>query len=123
VQPEYRDGLLALCGLLGLTSLAVATGGAGRLLDPAGIAAGVAAAVAIEVGFLRYPERALDLWNRRAVPVLGLAVVLIGGVVAVFLVPLLLVAAVWGLLSYLMVLGIVLVGFPNPVGVLLRRVE
>ena len=122
VRPEHRDGLLAIAGLLALAGLSAATVGVGRLLDPFGAVVGLAGAVTIEVAFLRYPERALALWNRRGVPVLGLSVVLVAGVVAVFLLPLLLIAAVWGLVSYLVLLGAVLAGFRNPVGVLLRKV-
>jgi hypothetical protein len=118
VRPEYRDGLLALAGLVSLSALAAWTVGAETLLDPVGAAAGVAGAVVIEGIFLRYSEQALGLWNRRGVPVLGLSIVLVVGVVALSVAPLLLVATVWGLLSYLVLLGFVLAGLQNPVSVL-----
>lgn len=123
MQPQYRDGLLALAGLCGLTGLATATVGIGRLVDPLGIVAGIVAAVAVEVVFLRYPSSAMSVWERRWVPIAGLLLVLVGGVAAVRFVPRLLTVAVWGLLSYLVLLGCVLVGIENPVSVLVRSVE
>jgi hypothetical protein len=123
VNPEYRDGLLALAGLTGLTGLTVATVGVSPLFDPSGIVAGVTVAVLVEAVFLQYPEWALDIWERPGVPVVGLCTVLAAGVVGVWLAPRLLVVPVWGLVTYLVLLGCVLVGVRNPVGALLQNEE
>ncbi|WP_336325866.1 hypothetical protein [Halovenus sp. HT40] len=123
MHPQYRDGALALGGLCGLVALAAATVGIGVLVDLLGIAAGVAVAVAVELVFLRYPSRAMGVWERRGVPVAALCLVLAAAVIAVQFVPWLLAVAVWGLLTYLVLLGCVLLGVENPVSVLLRVVE
>lgn len=123
MDPRHRDGLLALCGLCGLTGLGVLTGHTATLADPLGIGVGVIAAVAVEVVFLWYPSQAMNIWKRQWVPLASLCVVLVAGVLAVTYVPVLLTAAVWGLLTYLVLLGCVLVGVENPVSVLLRGVE
>jgi len=78
VHSRYRDGLLALGGLLGLAGIAVATVGVDRLFDPTGIGVGIAVAVVVEALFLRYPSRAIGLWERRGVPILGFCAVLLG---------------------------------------------
>ena len=116
VRPEHRDGLLAVGGLAGLVGIAAATVGVGRLLDPGTAAAGVV--VAVEVVFLRVPSRALGLWERRGVPVAGAGVVLAVGLVAVRTAPRLLGVPVWGLVTYLVLLGCVLSGAGNPVAAL-----
>jgi hypothetical protein len=94
VRSEHRDGLLALIGLLGLVGVAAATVGVERLFDPVGAAVGIVAAIAIEAAFLEYPSWLLGLRERRGVPVAAAGAVL--GV------------AVWGLVTYLVLLGCVL---------------
>ena len=121
VRPEHRDGLLAVCGLAGLVGIAAATVGVGRLLDPGTAAVGVVVAVAVEVVFLRVPSRALGLWERRGVPVAGAGVVLAAGLVVVRTAPRLLGVPVWGLITYLALLGCVLSGAGNPVAALAGR--
>jgi hypothetical protein len=123
VHSQYRDGLLALGGLLGLAGMSMATVGVDRLFDPIGVGAGIAVAVVVEAVFLRYPSRALGLWERRGVPILGFCTVLAAGVVAVRTAPWLLAVPVWGLIAYLGLLCCVLLGVGNPVSVLLRGTE
>lgn len=123
MHPQYRDGALAFGGLCGLGGLAAVTVGIGALIDLLGIAVGVAVAVAVELVFLRYPSRATSVWERQGVPVAALCLVLAAAVVAVQYASWLLAVAVWGLLTYLVLLGCVLLGVENPVSVLLRGVE
>lgn len=118
MHSQYRDGLLAIGGLLGLAGVSAVTVGVGRLFDPIGVGTGVAAALAIEAVFLRYPSRMLRLWERRGVPVLGLCAVLAAGGLAVRVAPWLVAVPVWGLITYLGLLGCVLLGVGNPVSVL-----
>ena len=120
VRPEHRDGLLAVGGLAGLVGIAAATVGIERLFDPGAAAAGVVGAVAVEVVFLRVPSRALGLWERRGVPVAGAGVVLAVGLVAARTAPRLLGVPVWGLVTYLVLLGCVLSGAGNPRGTAAR---
>lgn len=119
MRPEYRDGLLALVGLLALAGLTAVTGGIDTLLDPVGIVAGVVVALAIEAVFLQYPSKALDLWERRGVPVVSLCALVVAGALAVRVAPWLLSVPVWGLVTYLCLLGCVLLGMGNPLAVLL----
>lgn len=123
MHSQYRDAALALGGLCGLGGLAAMTVGIGVLSDLLGIVVGIAVAVAVELVFLRYPSRATSVWERRGVPVAALCLVLAAAVIAVRFVPRLLAVAVWGLLTYLVLLGCVLLGVENPVSVLLRAVE
>ena len=121
MRSEHRDGLLALIGLLGLVGVAAATVGVERLFDPVGAAVGIVAAIAIEAAFLEYPSRLLGLRERRGAPVAAACAVLAAGLVAVRTAPRLLGVAVWGLVTYLVLLGRVLLGGENPAAVLLRR--
>jgi len=123
VDPRSRDGLLAVAGLCVLVALAVRTGVTGRLLDPRVAVAGVAGAVLVEAVFLRYPDRALALWDRRGVPVVALLVLLAGAVLAVRIAGWLVPALVWGLLCYLALLACVLAGLGNPVATLVGTRE
>ncbi|MXR51155.1 hypothetical protein GRX03_05980 [Halovenus sp. WSH3] len=123
VRPEYRDGLLAICGLVVLVGFAVLTETADQLFAPAGALGGVAVAVALEAVFLRYPSRALGVWEQRGVPLAGLCIVLVAGAVGVQLAPWLIAVPVWGVFTYLALLGCVLVGVGNPVSVLSRAEE
>jgi uncharacterized membrane protein YoaK (UPF0700 family) len=118
VDPRHRDGLLAVAGLCVLVAIASETGSASRLLDPRVAVVGVAGGLLVEVVFLRYPERALALWDRRGVPVLALAALLAVAVVAVRLAGWLVPVLVWGLLCYLALLACVLAGLGNPVATL-----
>jgi peptidoglycan/LPS O-acetylase OafA/YrhL len=123
VNPQHRDGLLAVVGVAALLAGVVAAGTLRVLLDPRAIAAGVAGALALECCFLRYPDRLLGAWERRGVPVVALAALLAAGAVAVRAGPWLLGAAVWGLLVYLGLLACVLAGLGNPLAPLARPEE
>ena len=123
MHPQHRDGALALCGLCGLVVLAVSTADIEILFAPLGLVVGIVVAVAVEILFLRYPSRAMGVWERRAVPLVALCLVFAAAVIAVQYVPWLLAVALWGLLMYLVLLGCVLLGVENPVSMLLRAVE
>ncbi len=84
-----------------LTGFAAATVGTQPLFDPVAAVAGIAVAVGIEAVFLRYPSRALGLWERRGVPVAGLCTVLVAGMLAGRVAPELVAVPVWGLVGYL----------------------
>jgi hypothetical protein len=120
VHPRHRDGLLAVLGLSALAGVTLATAGPTALLAPGAVLAGVAGAVALELVFLRYPDRALGVWERRGVPAVALAGLLAGAALAVRAVPWLAGAAVWGLLTYLALLLCVLAGLGNPLSALAK---
>ena len=114
MDSRHRDGLLAAGGLIVLLAGVAAVDALGAVLDPRAAVAGVAGAALLEVAFLRYPERLLGLWERRGVPVAGLLVVLFAGVTTVRYAPAAVGALVWGLATYLALLGCVLAGLGNP---------
>jgi hypothetical protein len=118
VQPQYRDGLLALTGVAGLVGLVGITGRLGVLVRPIGVGGGILAAVGLEILFVRYPSRAMAIWNRQPVPLLALCVLLVGAIVAFWFAPWLVAVPVWGLCTYLFLLSSVLLGIDNPVAVL-----
>ncbi|WP_246986335.1 hypothetical protein [Halorientalis marina] len=120
MQPRHRDGLLAVLGLVVLAALTLATAGPAALLAPVAVLAGAAGALALELVFLRYPDRALGLWERRGVPGVALVGLLAGAVLAVRAAPWLAGAAVWGLLTYLGLLACVLAGVGNPLAALAK---
>jgi hypothetical protein len=104
MDPRRRDGLLAAGCLAGVLALLARRDGLATLRDPRAAAAGVTAALVVEWGFLRYPDRLLALWERPAVnrgSALGL---LVAGVVARRR-PRLLAAGAWGILTYILLLG------------------
>jgi hypothetical protein len=103
MNPRHRDGLLALLALVGLM-LPLGPDRWRRLRDPGAALVGVGAALAVEWAFLRYPERLLSLWERPAVN-RGSALALVGGGALARRHPRFLVAGVWGLLTYLGLLG------------------
>lgn len=117
MNPLYRDGLLAAVGLLVLLSGTVGSVGVGPLLDPTAVVGGVLVACLVEAAFLRYPEILLSLWERRGVPTASLLVVVALGAAAGRYAPAVVGALVWGLATYLALLGCVLAGHGNPLGV------
>jgi DMSO reductase anchor subunit len=121
VNARHRDGLLALLGLAALLAGVAATGPLRELLAPRAVVTGVVGALALEFCFLRYPDRLLAAWERRGVPMVALATLLVAGVVAVRALPWLVSAAVWGLVVYLGLLACVLAGVGNPLAPLARR--
>ena len=118
MNPLYRDGLLAAVGLLVLLSGTVGAVGVGPVLDPTAVVGGVLVACLVEAAFLRSPEILLSLWERRGVPTASLLAVVALGAVAVRYAPAAVGALVWGLATYLALLGCVLAGFGNPLRVL-----
>jgi cobalamin biosynthesis protein CobD/CbiB len=110
---------LATIGLgcfLGLTAVA---GDPNWLVHPVGVVAGIVTAVALEALFVRYP-RTIALWERRGIPLLSLCALVAAGVIATRIAPWLIAVPVWGLVTYLVLLGCVLLGVENPVSILLR---
>ena len=114
MDPRHRDGLLAVVGLAALAAGAVRTVGAGPLLDPAAVAGGVAGALLLEAAFLRYPGVLLAVWERRGVPAAALLAVVAVGVAALRYAPVVVGGLLWGLATYLALLGCVLAGVGNP---------
>jgi hypothetical protein len=121
VHPRHRDGLLAAVGLAVLATVVVTTRGVAALFEPRAIVTGAVCAVALELPFLRDPDRALAVWERRGVPAVALVALLAAAVPAVRVAPWLLGAAVWGLLVYLGLLARVLAGLGNPLARVLGR--
>jgi hypothetical protein len=103
-----RDGLLALGALI-----VVVAEGRDPFLRPCVAALGVGAALVVEWCFLAVPSLA-DGWERRGVPVAAAAVTVGAGLLVARAVPWVLGAAAWGLVTYLALLGCVLVGLGNP---------
>lgn len=114
MDPRHRDGLLAAGGLVVLLAVAFAVDALGAVLDPLAVVVGVGGAVLLEVAFLRYPGHLLALWERRGVPRAGLLAVLAVGIVGVRAAPGVVGVLVWGLTTYLALLGCVLAGLGNP---------
>lgn len=123
MDPRHRDGLLAVVGLAGLSAGAVRTVGPGPLLDPLAVVVGVAAALLVEAAFLRYPERLLARWERRGVPAASLLAVLAVGVAGLRYAPAVVGGLLWGLATYLALLGCVLAGFGNPLSRVVRPAD
>jgi hypothetical protein len=123
VDPRHRDGLLAVAGLGVLLVGATVAVGTGPIIDPAAVVAGAAGALLVEALFLRYPRRLLARWQRRGVPTAGLLAVLAVGAVALRYAPRLVGALVWGLATYLALLGCVLAGFGNPLSRVVRAAD
>lgn len=120
MNPRHRDGLLAIVGVSILLVGSAVSVGLGPLVDPLAVVGGVVAAVLVEVAFLRYPGLLLSLWDRRGVPTTSLLVVVALGAAAVRYAPVAVGALVWGLATYLVLLGCVLSGVGNPLGVVAR---
>lgn len=114
MDPRHRDGVLAAGGLVALLAGAAAAGALAAVVDPLAAAAGVAGTALLEVAFLRYPDWLLAAWDRRGAPTAALVVVLALGAVAVGSIPAVLGVLVWGLATYLALLGCVLAGLGNP---------
>lgn len=123
MDPRHRDGLLAVVGLAGISAGAVRTVGPGPLLDPLAVAGGVAAALLVEAAFLRYPERLLARWERRGVPAASLLAILAVGVAGLRYAPAVVGGLLWGLATYLALLGCVLAGFGNPLSRVVRPAD
>jgi hypothetical protein len=112
-----RDGVLAGGALVALLVVGTLSDG-DPVLDPRAVALGVGGALAIEVAFLRYPARLLGLWARPAVALAGVGTVASLGLVALWVTPWVLGALTWGLVTYLVLLGCVVLGVGNPLATL-----
>ena len=110
-----RDATLAAAALVALLAVGAQTVGSTAFLDPVAVAVGVTGALAVEVGFVRYPERALAVWDCPGVALAGAGAVVCLGVAALWVAPWLLGALAWGLVTYFGLLACVLVGPGNPV--------
>ncbi|WP_255149840.1 hypothetical protein [Halorarius halobius] len=122
MDPHLRDGLLAVCALGLLVVVAALAGAIGSLVDWQAAVVGVVGSLLLEALFLRYPDRSRELWERR--PIQAAAFALIAGLgIAAMRSGLgwILAALAWGLVAYLLVLGVVVAGYPNPVARLAER--
>ena len=120
MDARHRDGVLAVCALLAVLTVTTVTGRTSAALHPGAVVGGVGGAVGLELAFLRYPDRLLTLWDRPGVAVTAAAAVLVAGVLAAFTLRWLPWVLVWGLLTYLAVLGCLLAGVGNPLASLAR---
>lgn len=123
MDPRHRDGLLALATLAALLAVSVWAGLAVDPLDPAPAVAGTLGALALEVVFLRYPDRTRALWARSAVRGPSVLLVVGGALVAARTGagPFVVAALAWGLVAYLVLLAAVLAGIRNPLSPLAGR--
>lgn len=114
-MPTYRrDAVLALCVLAVAVSVLRVERALGTLLSPAAALAGVAVALLVEVVFLRSAAVA-TLWERPAVQIGTTAALLAGGLIAALAVgPPVLAALCWGLVTYFLLLGGLLLLGTNP---------
>lgn len=120
MNPRRRDGLLAAAVLVAVGTVGTATLGPAPFVDPLAVAVGVVGSLAVEVLFLRYPDRLLAAWERRGVPLLAALLVVVAGVLAARHAPLVVGAVCWGLATYLALLGAVVAGLGNPLAALAR---
>lgn len=122
MNPRLRDGLLAV-GALAVLLVAVGLAGArDGLTDPTAGLVGVVGSLLLEVVFLRHPERTRDLWDRPLVQAVAFALVAGVGIVAMQSgLGWVLAALVWGLLTYLLLLVVVVVRGKNPLAGIARR--
>ena len=109
-----RDGALACLTLAVLVVVGVRAVGVAPFRHPLAVVVGVVGALGIEWAFLASPALT-DGWERRGVPLASAVAVLGVAVVLAALVPWLVGAAAWGLVTYGCLLGCVLVGWGNPV--------
>lgn len=112
-----RDGVLAGGALVALLAVGTLVAGA-PFLDPRAVVLGVGGALAIEVAFLRYPERLLAVWARPVVALAGVGAVAGLGLVALWRAPWVLGALTWGLGTYAALLACVVIGVGNPLAAL-----
>lgn len=110
----HRDAALAAGAVAALVGLLWATDATEALWQPAPAAVGVLGALVVELAFLRSPSLAA-LWERRVVQ-LGGVVAVVGGGAWVYqtLGPSAVAILCWGLSTYFVLLGAVLVFDRNP---------
>ncbi|MFC6941997.1 hypothetical protein ACFQE8_18795 [Salinirubellus sp. GCM10025818] len=120
----FRDGSLALLALAAMLDVLRRRDRIDTLLDPAALLPGVVGAIVVEALMLRDPERTRDLWERPLVRVASLGgTVAVGRTLARQREERAVAAVCWGLLTYLLLLGVVLSGRENPVSSVRRAVE
>jgi hypothetical protein len=110
-----RDGSLALVALATMLDVLRRRDRLDALLDPTAVLSGVAGAVGIEALMLRHPDLTRDLWERPLVRVASLGTVALGRTLARRREERMGAAVCWGLLTYLLLLGVVLSGRENPI--------
>lgn len=109
-----RDALLAALVSGGLLTLLVSQNAVGALASPVAITGGVAGALVVELAFLR-STTVQDLWRRPIVQVGSTAAVLAAGTIAYTAGGAVVIAALcWGLATYFVLLGAVVVFGTNP---------
>jgi hypothetical protein len=114
VPSYHRDAALAAGVLAALVGLLWATDATEALWQPAPAAVGVLGALVVELVFLRSPSLAA-LWERRVVQLGGVVAVVGGGAWAYqTLGPSAVAILCWGLSTYFVLLGAVLVFDRNP---------
>jgi MFS superfamily sulfate permease-like transporter len=113
VDPRRRDGLLALATCTLLVAISIRAGHASVLLDPGSALTGIVGSLALELLLSQCPERTRRLWERPTVQAAGVLATLAAGLLAWQLAPWLLAVLVWGLVAYLALLVVVVVG-ENP---------
>jgi hypothetical protein len=113
-----RDGLLAAAVCVVTVLWALRSGvGAGALVDPRPAAVGVVGTVALELVLLRFPDLTRRLWRRPAVRAAAAIGTFGVGVVAVSAGAAWVAAVlVWGLVAYLVLVGVVVGLGSNPLG-------
>lgn len=113
-----RDALLAATALSTLLGLLIVERRAGTLWRPVVAVLGVLGALTVEFGFLRYATLTA-LWERPAAQFGSVLVGIAGGVWAYEIVgPSVVAVLCWGLLTYFLLLGAVLVVGHNPLAAL-----
>ena len=115
-RQQYRDGLLAVAACLTLLGgVSVYNVDERILVDPLLVSAGCVGMVAIEVLLLRVPDLTRRLWEQPAVRVVStLGVLLAGGLATVAGATWVVSVVVWGLLAYVVLVGVVIVTGQNP---------
>lgn len=121
MNPRLRDGLLAVAALVVLLAVAVLGGAVDAVTDPIAALVGVAGTLLLELGFLRYPERTRELWDRPLVQAVAFALVAGVGIAAIRSgLGWILAALAWGLLTYLLLLAVVVGLGKNPLAGVVR---
>jgi len=114
VQPTTRDALLAGASGTALLALLTLTASLSLLARPETAAAGVGAALLVEALFVA-DTRAVELWERRSVRLVSVAVLVAGSILAAGVAGQWLVAATcWGLATYFVLLGLLVSGVWDP---------
>jgi hypothetical protein len=114
VDRHHRDGLLALATCTLLVAISIQARQVDALFGSRAAVTGVVGALMLELLLLRYPERTRGLWERSVVRAAAVLVTVATGLFAWWSAPWLLAVLVWGLLAYLVLLGVVIIWGKNP---------